>query len=393
MTEFGSVRRRGRPSWLALAVLIPILCGCSWLPTQGPYPGAVVGSRSASPDKVQYIVADLTPGILARIRDDAKSDFGGRFRDGQGTPHYRLGVGDQLNITIFEAAAGGLFIPLEAGVRPGNFVTLPMQEIAEDGTVEVPYAGRIRAAGRSAGDVKHEIERRLQNRAIEPQAVVSLQEARSAQVSVSGEVTTSTRYILSKSGERILDAIARAGGLKYPVFETYVSLQRGSLRGKVYFNKIVSDPTNNVFLKPGDTIVVSREFRSFMALGASGQNGQINFDSEALTLAQAMGRAGGILDVRGDPAQTFLYRTESRQVMAELGYDVTPFSAPTIPVIYRVNFREPDGLILAGQFAMRDGDIVFVSNAPAAEFAKLVGTLGLAATTAVGANTGAIIAR
>ena len=118
-----------------------------------------------------------------------------------------------------------------------------------------------------------------------------------------------------------------------------------------------------------------------MALGASGQNGQINFDNETLSLAQAFGKAGGILDSRGDPAQSFLYRLEPKATVAAMGYDVTPYITTMVPVIYRVDLRQPDGFFLAGKFMMRDGDVLFVSNAALAEFTKLLNILQLGGNT------------
>lgn len=367
---------------LGAASCAGVLAACSTLPTQGPSATDVVAPRSPDPAKVQYIVADLTPAIVALLNSEPPAPpKGTSLSDRRGPPTLRLGVGDIVNITVFEASAGGLFIPTDAGARPGNFVTLPPQEVSKDGNVSVPFAGQVPAANRTLAEVQATIEQRLRDRAIEPQAVVTLQESRSGLISVLGDVNQSIRFSLARSGDRLLDAISRAGGPKYPIFETYVTLSRGGRSTKVYFNRLVSDPDSNVYLYPGDTIVVSREIRSFMALGASGQNGQINFDAEDLTLSQAVGKAGGVLDARGDPAQIFLYRLEPKAAVAKMGFDTTPFITPNVPVIYRVNMREPDGFFLATKFPMKPDDILFVSNAPTVELAKFLSLLNLGVNT------------
>ena len=99
-----------------------------------------------------------------------------------------FGVNDVLSVTIFEAAAGGLFIPSEAGVRPGNFVAIPNQPIDTDGNISIPYAGKIRAAGRTPVQVQDEIVDALKNRAIEPQVVVSIVNQNSSLITVLGDV-------------------------------------------------------------------------------------------------------------------------------------------------------------------------------------------------------------
>ncbi len=372
--RIGRIRRFGA----GLSLLALSLGGCTgFFPSQGPDSSIVNSPRAADPDKVQYALVNVTPAVLAALQDAPVDQFGPRSTAQRPPPEIRLGVGDVIGVTLFEASAGGLFIPQEAGSRAGNFVTLPNQEVDLHGNVTVPYAGVVRAQNKSPAEVKALIEDRLRNRAIEPQAIVSLVQGRSREVSVTGEANASLRYTPDPSGERILDAIARAGGPKYPIFETYVTLKRGSQTWRTYFNNLVREKLNNVYLYPGDSVILDRQFRSFMALGASGQNGQINFDNETLTLAQAMGKAGGILDTRGDPAQTFVYRLEPKRVVAEMGVDTTPYLAPKVPVIYRIDFREPDGLFLASKFAMDDRDILFVSNAGSAELSKILNLVAL----------------
>ena len=135
-----------------------------------------------------------------------------------------LGIGDVVSVTIFEAAAGGLFIPIEAGVRPGNFVTFPNQNVDTLGNIMVPYSGGpIRAAGRTVQQVQEEIVNSLKNRAIEPQAVIATIENRSSLISVLGDVNNPSRFPANAAGEHILDAITRAGGPKSQGYDSWVS--------------------------------------------------------------------------------------------------------------------------------------------------------------------------
>ena len=90
-----------------------------------------------------------------------------------------------------------------------------------------------------------------------------------------------------------------------------------------------------------------------------------------------------MLDSRGDPAQTFLYRLESRRVVEHLGYDTSEFHGDAVPVIYRVNLRDSQGFFLATKFPMDDKDILFVSNAQAVELTKFLQLLQLVGNTTV----------
>lgn len=379
---YGWFARQRRVAVPAVVVAMMAVSGCTIMPTQGPYPQAVTGQEpGGDPERLPYILAEITPSVLSVVENQKSRTLGSTFQDARGPEPFRLGVGDIVTVTIFEAAAGGLFIPNDAGARPGNFITLPAQEVSRDGTISVPFAGEVPAGGRTTQDVQNTIQERLKNRAIEPQAVVALTEARSSLVSVTGEVSQPTRFAISRSGDRILDAITRAGGSRWPNYETYVTLQRGKRVGTVYFNRLVGNPDNNIYIRPGDTIIVKREQRTFMALGASGQNGQINFDQENLTLSEGIGRAGAILDSRGDPAQTFVYRLEPRSTVTEIGYDVSGFSGEMIPVVYRVNLRDPQGFFMASKFPMQPRDILFVSNSASVEISKILSLIQLGANT------------
>jgi len=76
-------------------------------------------------------------------------------------PRITLGVGDVVSVTMFEAEPGGLFVPNELGARPGNFVTLPNQTVDTNGNITVPYAGTIRALGRTPAEVREAINEAL----------------------------------------------------------------------------------------------------------------------------------------------------------------------------------------------------------------------------------------
>ena len=170
--------------------------------------------------------------------------------------------------------AGGLFIPAEAGVRPGNFVTFPTQLVDRSGLITVPFAGDVQAAGRALTTIQKDIEARLQNRAIEPQVIVSLVEQNATEVTVVGDVLNgANKFKVRFNGDRVLDMISKAGGMKFPGYELFVTLQRDGKRATVYFPNLVNNPAENIFTSPGDTLYVYREQQKFVAVGALGSRG------------------------------------------------------------------------------------------------------------------------
>jgi polysaccharide export outer membrane protein len=355
--------------WLVAFFMLAITAGCSQMPTSGPASADIRAGAQLEPDGLPYALVRLTPETGAILIKNAPG-IAGRFADRRPPRDIRFGVGDIVSVTIFEAAAGGLFIPVEAGVRPGNFITLPNQTVDANGNISVPYANTIHAAGRTAVQVQNSIVDALKQRAIEPQAVVSLIDQRTSMISVLGEVNTPARFPASHEGERILDAITRGGGPKGQGFDTWVMLEREGRRATVPFGALVYNPANNIYVHPRDTIYLYREPQTFVAFGASGQQGQFNFDAWRISLAEAVAKAGGLNDTRADPGAVFVYRGEPRAIAERLGVDCSKFEGPIIPVIYSVNFRDPRGYFLATEFQMRNKDVVYISNSPTVEAAK-----------------------
>jgi polysaccharide biosynthesis/export protein len=367
---------------------VVLLGGCSLVPASGP---ANYNINAESSPTVPYALVKLTSETVSTLAHYEPRGLSGVFPDKQLPPsQIKFGIGDVVSVTIFEAAAGGLFIPTEAGVRPGNFVTIPDQTVDHDGNISVPYAGLVKAAGRYNGDIQQDIVNRIKNRAIEPQVVVSLSQQRTSLVSVFGEVNTPARYPAAAAGanDRITDAITRAGGIKGQGFETWVMLQRGPRRATVPFANLVYEPSNNIYVQPGDRVYVYREQQKFLAFGAAGQQGEFNFDAWRINLAEAVGKAGGLVDVQADPASVYVYRAEPRELAQLLGVDVTKFTGELIPVIYGINFRDPGGYFLATNVQMRNQDVLFIANSPSVDVTKFLNYLNVMATTA---NNGVLL--
>jgi len=367
-----------------LAVMAGLACGGCWLmPTSGPA-SYDVRSGSADADSLPYASVKLNPQVIATLARSAPRLSPG-MADRRAPREIRFGVGDIVGVTIFEASSGGLFIPAEAGVRPGNFITLPNQAVDHDGNISVPYAGVIRARGRTPTEVQNAIVETIRNRAIDPQAVVTLVDQRTSLISVLGEVNAPARMPASAAGERILDAITRAGGPKSQGFDTWVMLERNGRRETVPFGALVYEPSNNVYVHPNDTIYLYREPQTFVVFGAvgglSGAQGQYHFDAWRISLAEAVAKANGLNQALADPASVFIYRGETREVATQLGIDCSRFDGPIIPVVYNVNFRDPSAYFLATTFQVRNKDVLYVSNATSVEIAKVLDFMRLVTAT------------
>jgi polysaccharide export outer membrane protein len=229
----------------------------------------------------------------------------------------------------------------------------------------------VPVAWRTTVDVQHEIERRLAEKAIEPQVIVTIGKTVTYAATVSGEVVSGARVPLSVNGDRMLDLIALAGGAKAPVYSTFVRLSRNGVTVTIPMTRLVSDPAENIYAQPGDVLTLVQVPQTYSVLGATGQNAQIIFNSERITLIEAIAKAGGLQDLRSDPAGVFLFRFEPPSIVAGL-------NAPQLgtgpdrssPVVYRLDMSDANAYFLAQRFPVEDKDIIYVANAKLNELQK-----------------------
>ena len=398
--------------WLGkiVALLAGIcLAGCTKLPVDGPdYRAITLGATETVASSrheivLDYVLLDINRRVLDNVVTIGPESLFRTFGGGKKgpAPVIRVGVGDVVQITIFESAAGGLFIPAEAGTRPGNFVTFPSQTVDRSGMIVIPYGGEVRAAGRSIPEIQREIEQKLASRAIEPQALVTMVEQNATEVAVVGDVVNgANKFRIRQGGERVLDIVSRAGGLRFPGYELFVTLQRDNRRATVYFPVLVNGPSENIYVAPGDIIYIYREQQKYVAVGAlagsgqtSGVTGQYAFEQERLSLNEAVAKAGGLLDTRANPGQVFLYRMEHRETLMAMGVNLQKFppGQKFIPTVYRANFRDPSSFFFAQSFPMRHKDVIYASNADSVEVTKFLNFVRTITSTVAGVSGDAVL--
>jgi polysaccharide export outer membrane protein len=313
--------------------------------------------------------------LLARPTEDLSTTFSGYSKP----PSPTINVGDSVSVSIFQSGGLGTGVLAgtmnSAGTAPQT-VVVPEQVVAADGGISVPYAGRPRAAGRTPLQVQQTIEQLLAEAAQKPQVIVTVTKSVSDKVTVGGDIVNGSRIALSVRGERILDVIASAGGVKTPLYETFVRLSRGGRTVSVSMERLVADPKENIYVWPDDVITLVRTPQTFTVFGATTNNAQISFNASEVTLAQAIAKAGGLLDLRADPSGVFLFRLEPKATAEALR--VPPLVTPDgrSPVLYHVNLQDADGYFLAGRFPLQNNDIIYVANAASNQLQKFLTLLG-----------------
>src|SRR5579864_9243430 len=297
-----------------------VIAGCSALPTAGPT-ASDIRKQEFNDSQTRFDLVDIDDNVLTAVLAEPRESFHARFKKYGIPPQPKIGIGDAVVVSIWEAAGGGLFSTsttdhVTAGSRS---VTIPVQIVGRDGGISVPFADRIPVAGRLPVEVQRTIQERLAEKAIEPQVIVTVTKSLTNTATVTGEVVSGARVPLSLKGDRLLDLIAEVGGAKSPVYQTFVRLSRGGVTATIPMAVLVSDPAENIYAQPGDVLTLVRLPETFTAFGATGSNAQIPFTSEKMTLVEALAKAGGLQDQRSDPAGVFLFRFEPARIVRALG--------------------------------------------------------------------------
>lgn len=366
--------------------LVMGLASCSILPTSGANKSEIAKAESSPEFPVRIVDVDA---VLSRKISTANNKI--RFSDvfATETPAgYRVGPGDVLEVSIWEAPPATLFgatvIDPRAGVATSRVTTFPEQMVSQEGTINVPFAGGISVAGKIPQQVEAEIARRLAGKANQPQVLVRVTRNVTSTVTVVGEVAQSLRMPLTAKGERLLDAVAAAGGVRQPVGKMTLQITRSNVVRGMALDSVIQDPKQNIVLQPGDVVTALFQPQSFTALGATAKNEEVFFEAQGITLAQALARAGGLQDQRADAGGVFIFRYEEPKVLGIVGEDPLLTPDGKLPVIYRIDLKDPRSFFVAQSFPVRNKDVMYVSNASAAELQKFLNILVSVAYSAQG---------
>jgi len=362
-----------------------------------------------------------------------------------GAPNQPLGVPSETPAPVGQPPSGNIRQPAPLAIEATasadrRGATIPDQPVAGDGTIDVPYAGRVPAAGRTPAEVQRAIEALLANKALGPQALVIVKRSDANAVTVAGEVVAGARVPLSPGCGGLLQVIAAAGGINTlaaaggttasaaaggttisgamsgvaapvaagggallaaasggtaaaaaasgtmitgastgvtaPVYEIFVRLSRHSVTVTIPLERLVAEPAENIYARPGDVLTLVRMPQTFSVFGATGRNDSITFDAEKLTLSQALAKSQGLRDDLANPKGVFLFRYEPASILRALGLPLaTRTSGEISPVAYRFDFSDAHSYLLADQFLVRDKDIIFVADAGAVQVQKLFALL------------------
>ena len=358
---------------LTLAVLVMALGSCG-LPRSGPtkreiYAGSVLKKGDAFVVEVNARVSQITAV-------SPSFGFDSTFQNAGLVGSDTISPGDTLALTVFENVKED---PLLG--NSGQRVT-PLNETQVDGQgyIFVPYAGKIRAAGQTPDGLRQAITRKLDPQTPDPPVTGQRVAGDGASVSLSGSVNGPGVYPMEAPTRTLAAMLSKAGGISIDPAIALIRVTRGGHTGKVWLQDLYDNPGLDIALRSGDQIVVERDTRAFTALGATGQQNRVQFETKSLSAIEAIATVGGLSTNTADPTGVFILRNEPAEIAnAVLGRNDLVGDQR---MAYVLDLTQPTGMFEARDFLIRDGDTVYVTEAPYVQWQKslsaITGTAGAA---------------
>jgi polysaccharide export outer membrane protein len=364
----------------AAAASLALMGGCAhFVAGSGPRTASVEQApQTASLRGIELV--NVNYGIAQALKKENEAHRFSSFFTQPRLTDYHVGPGDVLQVFIWEAPPAMLFTPQAlsgSGLSSSGTgtVTLPQQTVGNSGVIVVPFAGKIAVDGKTISDIESEITNRLRGKANHPQIIVQLVRNNTQNITIVGNVQRSMEVPMMPGGVKLLRAIALAGGVTKPVEKSTIQISRDGRNMTLPLEAILRNPQDNISLQSGDVVTALYQPLSFTALGAIGRNGEVDFEANGINLAQALARIGGLDDNRSNPAGVFLFRMVPPDALPWPQKPTTLIDGK-VPTIFQFNLQDPATFFVAQSFPVENQDLIYVSNAPAADLQKVLNVVG-----------------
>lgn len=351
---------------VCLVALVASTAACG-LPRSGPtkaeiYKGSVLEGGNA-------FVVTVNQRVNRATAVGPAFGFSSAFRNASVVGSDTINAGDTLNLTIFENVRDDPLLG-NTGQRVSSLTEV---QVDGQGYIFVPYAGRVRAAGQTPEGLRDAITRKLDAQTPDPQVTVQRAAGDGSTVSVQGAVGATGVYPIERPTRTLSSMIARAGGTVIEPEVTIIRVTRGKESGRVWLEDLRTNPSLDIALRPGDKITVERDDRAFVAMGATGTQSRVPFTTQTLTAIEALAIVGGLNTNLADPTGVFIFRNEPAAIAnAVLGRsDLRGDQRMT----YVLDLTQPTGMFEARDFVIRNGDTVYVTEAPYVQWQKTLSVI------------------
>jgi polysaccharide export outer membrane protein len=351
---------------------LAVISSCG-LPQVGPNKRQIyAGSVQKEGDAFVVAVNDRVTRATAVV---PALGFSEAFRNAAPLGSDTIRPGDVLGITVYENVDDPLL-----GVEGAPATLLEEVQVDGAGFIFIPYAGRIKAAGNTPDAIRRIITGKLGEQTPDPQVEVRRAAGDGSTVSLIGAVGAQGVYAIERPTRTLGTMMARAGGVTIEPEIAQITVIRGSHKGKIWLQDLYDHPELDIALRGNDRILVEEDTRSFTALGATGSQAQVPFRSQNLSALEGIAQVGGLSAASADPTGVFIFRNEPAEIAEQvLGRNDLQGAQR---LVYVLDLTKPNGMFMARDFVVRDGDTLYVTEAPFTQWSKVISAITGTASSA-----------
>ncbi len=348
---------------VAILAAMSMVASCDLLPRAGPNKREIyAGSVQREGDAFVVAVNDRVTRATAVV---PALGFSESFKRAGQLGSDTIRPGDILSLTIWENVDKPL-------LGPEGQVAAVLNEVQVDGAgfIFVPYAGRIRAAGNTPESIRRVISGKLEEQTPDPQVEVRRVAGDGATVSLVGSIGGQGVYPIERPTRTLSAMLAKAGGVTIAPEIARVTVLRGNTRGQIWLQDLYENPELDIALRGGDRILIEEDTRAFTSLGATGAQSRVNFETKNMSAIEAIAQVGGIQAAVGDPTGVFIFRNEAEDISNQVLGRNDLMGAQRM--VYVLDLTRPNGMFVARDFVVRDGDTLYVTEAPITTWNKTI---------------------
>ncbi len=356
-----------------LGCIVLAVAGCA-LPRSGPNKAEIY---AGSVDKQGDIfIVEVDPSVVQATQRESETGFPASFRRAGVVGPDTIQPGDTIGLTIYENVDDGLL-----SNRGASASMLSGLQVDGAGFIYIPYAGRIKAAGNSPERLRQIVTEKLAAQTPDPQVIVTRAPGPGGTVTISGNAGAQGVFPIEASTRTLAGMLASSGGVKVDPKVARITVVRRGQKGVIWYQDMFADPSLDIALRAGDQIFIESDPRTFTSAGATG-NSLVSFPEAELSAMEALLLVGGLQTTSSDPTGVFVFRDEPSEVANRVLGRTDLIGSQRMA--YVLNMTEPTGIFEARDFQIRDGDTIYVTEAPFVQWSKsiaaITGTLGAANT-------------
>mgnify|MGYP002002026078 CR=1 FL=1 len=231
---------------ISIIIILIFINGCSLSP------GMYMETQSSWTDETEYVYIDsIKENVkLTNISETLDSTYKNNYV-------YRIGVGDQIAVTIWGLPDIFPVININADQN--------LRRVDGNGNIFFPYAGLIQAEGKTQDELREDLTYNLSNYFTDPQLDVTIARFNSQQVFVLGEVTKPKKINITDIPISLSKAIGESFGLNTntaAASEVYIIRQNQVGGDPLIFHADLKNPSSfiaagNFYLTNNDIVYVN----------------------------------------------------------------------------------------------------------------------------------------